>query len=186
MTRDVSRALALLLTVALMVLAWIAVVEPAIVWKRQALRDAARAEASYLRLINGVAALEQDHQTIQSAPLEDVIWRPTEGRALILDVQSALADLAQDTGVTFSAVSPAQSQRDMGAETVALALELRAPLDAVLSFVKAVEDHEPPLIIESATLRRTQRSDFDTNLPVLQTTFRITAVTLAQNPQVTR
>ncbi|GGX44526.1 hypothetical protein GCM10007385_10590 [Tateyamaria omphalii] len=184
MTPDASRYLALALTVALMALAWAALVEPAIGWKRNALQEATRAESNHLRLIQSVRALEQDRQKIRSAPIEHVIWRSTEGRALMLDIQSVLAELAQQTGVAFSAVSPAQSQVEREVETLALALELQAPLDIVLRFIKAVEQHQPPLTVEAATLRRTQSLNFDTDQPVLQASFRIIAITLPQQTQV--
>lgn len=186
MIHGVSRYLALVLTAALIALVWIALIDPAIAWKRQALHEATRAEASYLRLVSGVRALEQDRAKTQSAPIEIVMWRPAEGRAVMLDVQSALSQLAQETGVTFSTVSPADSGFGSEMEAVALALELRAPLDTVLSFVEAVESHRPPLIIEAATLRRTQHLDFETDFPVVQASFRVAAVTLTGPPEADR
>lgn len=186
MTQDASRYLALLLTLAVFALAWVAVVEPAITWKREAIDDAARTQANHVRLISGVSALELDHQSIQSAPLQEAIWRSNEGRSLMLDIQSTLAETAQTAGISFSAISPAQSQMDINAEVLALALEFHAPLDAVLEFVQAVESHHPPLIIEAATLRRTQSLQVETDQPVLQASFRVVAVTIAQSEQVTR
>ncbi|MBY5934931.1 hypothetical protein KUV51_18150 [Tateyamaria omphalii] len=170
----------MLLTCALLTLAWIGLVEPAIAWKRDILREATRAENIYLQLVSGIRALEHDLQAVQSAPVEDVIWRASDGRAVVLEVQAALGRLAQDTGVTFSAVSPAQSELGMDAEVVALTLELRAPLDRILSLVKAIENHEPPLIVEAAAIRRTSGLGADTDQPVLQVSFRVAAVTFAE------
>lgn len=180
MMQGASRYLAPALTVALIALAWGALATPALEWKRQTLRDAARSEATYLHLISGIRALQQDRAAIQSAPVEGVIWRATDGRAVTLDVQAALGELAQAAGLAFSAISPAQSDLELGAETVALTIELRAPLDAVLTFINAVETHTPPLIIDAATLKRAQSAGFETDLPVLQATFRIVAASLPQ------
>lgn len=178
MIQRASRFLAPALTVALIALAWAALAAPALDWKRQTLRDAARTEATYLRLISGLQTLQQDRATIQSAPAEAVIWRPTGERRITLDVQAALGQLAQEAGVAFSAVAPANSDLALGTETIALTVELRAPLDAVLTFAAAVETHMPPLIIDAATLRRAQNAGFETELPVLQATFRIVAATV--------
>lgn len=178
MIQGAPRYLAPVLTVALVALVWAALATPALQWKQQTLRDATRSEATYLRLISGIQTLQQDRAAIQSAPVEGVIWRPTDGRAVTLDVQAALGALAQEAGLAFSAISPAQSDLALGAETVALTIELRAPLDALLTFTAAVETHMPPLIINAATLKRAQSPGVETDRPVLQATFRIVAATV--------
>ncbi|WP_195818706.1 GspMb/PilO family protein [Roseobacter sp. MH60115] len=178
MIQAAPRYLAPALTVALIALVWAALATPALEWKRQTLRDATRSEATYLRLISGIRALQQDRAAIQSAPVEGAIWRPTDGRAVTLEMQAALGELAQEAGLAFSAISPAHSDLTLGAETVTLTVELRAPLDAVLSFVSAVETHMPPLIIDAATLKRAQSAGVETDQPVLQAAFRIVAATV--------
>ncbi|GFE51959.1 hypothetical protein So717_37120 [Roseobacter cerasinus] len=175
-----SRYLAPALTLALVALAWIALAAPAVEWKRQALRAAAQAEATYLRLLTTHSTLQQDRDAFQSIPTDQAIWHPTDGRAVTLDVQTALGQLAEQAGTTLSAVSPAQSDMALGTEALALTVELRAPLDAVLRLIEAVETHVPPLIIDAATLRRAQSAGFETNLPVVQASFRVVAATRPQ------
>ena len=148
-------------------LIWFAAVVPLQEWRQSALNSRERALEGFQQLQDRIAALKAERAILSESGELGVLWRASQtGEATAL-VQSHLSQLATGSGVSLRSISPTRARDMTLAQASAFRLEMEAPLDKVASFLRDVENNEPALLVEKASLRRSNRPNSEQAQPLV-------------------
>lgn len=109
------------------------------------------------RLRESLSRLEARAGALGATDAEGLAWTGADRNAVAAQVQSAIARIAAETGVTLRTVTAAGDVEIPFAEAVGLRLEGEGAIEGWTSFLTRVEFGSPPLVIDRASLRRVSR-----------------------------
>lgn len=165
MKRHLDSALALTLTAALCALVWGIFALPVMEWKRDQLRHETRQHTENLKLHRRLLTLRAEKDSLAQGGDAGVLWSARQHTDAAIQVQSRMAEIAQEQGLSLKSATPTEDVSLPQETSVAFRIEFAAPLDAALGFVVALENNDPPLIIDTASLRRAQALDTASEQP---------------------
>ncbi|MEO0679358.1 MAG: GspMb/PilO family protein [Pseudomonadota bacterium] len=109
------------------------------------------------------------------------LWPVDDPAATRARMQSTVARLAEDHGVTLRRAQTLDDADVDALKAAALRIEFEAPYDRFLRFVSAVHDHDPPLLLRQGVARRSPTRYEGVDQPIVFAQFQLLAP-LAETP----
>jgi type II secretory pathway component PulM len=165
--RLLARLVALLTMLGVAVLLFVAVIAPLAQWRSPTLSNLDKAQAEQHRLMASIARLNQEKQSFVADDLGDLIWAGAQSAEATARVQSAVNDMARNSGIVMRSIAPANTGNADMPNAKSFRLEFEATLDQLVPFLKNLEFGQPSLIITRASLRRLVRPNQSNPQPAL-------------------
>ncbi|MCW3783543.1 type II secretion system protein GspM [Defluviimonas salinarum] len=144
-----------------------AVALPIFDWRRSIETELATAGAEYKRLSESLDALTVRKRRLTETGGQLALWQARQTGEATARVQSVVTELARASGANLRALGPGPSHEFGLVQAVSLRLESEATLDQLSALLQKLEFHAPPLLVETATLRRLNRPGHATEQPLL-------------------
>lgn len=160
---------------------WTIVVSPLAAWRSDVFQDREVAIRELNRLNSNQNRLLQERQLLSGDLENDLIWDFPRSGAAVAQVQSAVSQIANQSGVQFKSISPTPNSTQQSGEFVSFRVEFEASLDQVSNFLRALEYHSPVLLVEQGTMRRIQRPGSKSTQPLIFAQLGISAPILGKD-----
>ena len=168
--------LALGLTVAIALLAWLAIAAPVLAWYGDSAQTLERRELLARRMqsaADSLPSLRQMHAARDPAAAPLLLTASSDAIAsanLLGQVQS----MAATGGTVLSSVETLPAEAIEGYRRIALRASVSAPWDVLVGFLRALAEASPRILVDDLQLRVLQGRGGD--VPVLDATFTVAAL----------
>jgi type II secretion system (T2SS) protein M len=123
-------------------------------WKSGIDAELTSAQTDNRALNDRIERLQAQLAMLEGPNNERLVWQVTAIGELPRVVQEELTQLTVQTGNNLRNISPDHAVEFGSADARGLRLEFDGTLDQVVEMLDLIEAHDPPILIEQATLRR--------------------------------
>lgn len=159
-----QRAVALAILVILLSTVIFAVVGAAAHWRNKSLIQLATLQGEHKRLVAAKHSLQTTLASLDFGGSDQVLWQANSTSQAEATIQSFLTSVGSNAGIQFRSISSLPGRSDNSA---AFRMELEAPLDQLISFLRLLEYNIPAIPIDRAAIRRLTRPGAQWDFPVL-------------------
>ncbi|MEM9099457.1 MAG: GspMb/PilO family protein [Pseudomonadota bacterium] len=158
-----------------LVLMGLFVVEPIWALRQDVARQVERETEQQRDLAARLLTLVAEDDRLSSSIPPSIGWEGSRIGEVSARIQSAITASARRLGLQLRSVTAIETEPLAGQQTAGLRIELEAPSDVAMTFMRSVEATEPPLMITRANLRRVNRNAPGITQPFLYLRLELTA-----------
>lgn len=154
--RWISKAAALALLVVVLGVLWTVAIAPGLAARELAVDALENAKKRQHSLNATITELSAEADALEDSGLGRALWTGARRGEVAARLQSMIGTLARDVQMPLRSIAPLQAADIADTSVLGLTVEAEGPLDRLVNFMRLVEDHEPPLIVTRANVRRVQ------------------------------
>lgn len=154
---------------------WVGVLRPAQAWKDDQFAALSAVQQQSVQLTERLQNLRREAALLSAATDFDGVWSAQSAGEATARVQAALSDLARQNGISFRAITPLRSTAIPLKDAVSFRVEAEAPLDRLITFLRAAEYNSPVLVFEKGSIRRLSKPGPQPEQPLVFFQFEIMA-----------
>jgi hypothetical protein len=148
-------------------LAIVLVVVPAMQWRVDIEAAYENERQEQVRLIGQIRDLEIRRARLSQDEGQIPLWEAARIGEANARIQQALGRIGDESGLSFQSVIPSNPGDVPLVTSVGFRVEIEGTFDRIVSLLGRLESHNPPLLIERATLRRLSRPGERSSQPLL-------------------